>query len=51
IRTGSINVNGGMFYGSDGPYGGFKQSGLGRQGGLEGFASYTEAKTVGYVSA
>jgi aldehyde dehydrogenase (NAD+) len=51
IRTGSINVNGGLFYGSDGPYGGYKMSGLGRQGGLEGFASYTEAKTVGYVGA
>ena len=49
IRTGSLGVNGGMFYGADGPYGGYKMSGLGRQGGLEGFAQYTESKTVGFA--
>jgi aldehyde dehydrogenase (NAD+) len=48
IRTGSINVNGGMFYGSDGPYGGYKLSGQGRQGGVEGFEQHLESKTVGY---
>ncbi|MBW0106374.1 aldehyde dehydrogenase family protein [Pseudonocardia sp. KRD-291] len=48
IRTGSINVNGGLFYGSDAPYGGYKQSGLGRQGGLEGFEQHLQTKTVGY---
>jgi len=49
LRIGSVGVNGGMYYGSDGPYGGYKMSGLGRQGGLEGFAQYTEAKTIGYA--
>jgi len=49
IRTGSINVNGGMFYGADGPYGGYKQSGQGRQGGLEGFEQHLQSKTVGYT--
>ncbi|MGW6360294.1 aldehyde dehydrogenase family protein [Streptomyces sp. NPDC055092] len=48
IRTGSINVNGGMFYGSDSPYGGYKLSGQGRQGGLEGFEQHLQSKTVGY---
>lgn len=49
IRTGTVGVNGAMYYGSDGPFGGYKMSGLGRQGGLEGFFQYTEAKTIGYV--
>jgi aldehyde dehydrogenase (NAD+) len=49
IRTGSINVNGGMFYGSDAPYGGYKQSGQGRQGGIEGFEQHLQSKTVGYA--
>jgi aldehyde dehydrogenase (NAD+) len=49
IRAGSLGINGGMYYGSDGPYGGYKMSGIGRQGGLEGFAQYTESKTVGYA--
>jgi aldehyde dehydrogenase (NAD+) len=28
------------------PFGGFKQSGLGREGGEAGLASYTELKTI-----
>nr|WP_218609473.1 aldehyde dehydrogenase family protein [Pseudonocardia sp. KRD291] len=38
-----------MFYGSDGPHGGYKQSGQGRQGGLEGFEQHLQTKTVGYA--
>ena len=33
IRTGTINVNGGNFYAADAPFGGYKQSGLGRETG------------------
>lgn len=47
IRTGSIGVNGGMFYGADAPFGGYKNSGIGRQCGIEGFAQYLETKTIG----
>ena len=47
IRTGSFGVNGGMFYGADGPFGGYKNSGVGRQCGLEGFGQYLETKTIG----
>lgn len=47
IRTGSIGVNGGMFYGADAPFGGYKNSGVGRQCGIEGFQQYLETKTIG----
>jgi len=48
IRTGSIGVNGGMWYGADSPYGGYKTSGVGRQNGIEGFEQYLETKAVGW---
>lgn len=48
LRAGSVIVNGGMFYGADAPYGGYKASGVGRQNGTEGFEQYLETKTVGY---
>jgi aldehyde dehydrogenase (NAD+) len=48
VRAGSVNVNGGLFYGADAPYGGYKTSGLGRQNGLEGFEQHLETKTIGY---
>jgi aldehyde dehydrogenase (NAD+) len=50
IRTGSISVNGGMWYGADGPYGGYKTSGVGRQNGVEGFEAYLETKLVGILA-
>ncbi|MGB3354150.1 MAG: aldehyde dehydrogenase family protein [Mycobacterium sp.] len=46
VRTGSFGVNGGMFYGADAPFGGYKSSGLGRQCGIEGFGQYLETKTI-----
>ena len=39
IRTGAIGVNGGMFYGADAPFGGYKSSGIGRQCGTRGSAA------------
>jgi aldehyde dehydrogenase (NAD+) len=47
IHTGSFGVNGGMFYGADAPFGGYKNSGVGRQCGIEGFEQYLETKTIG----
>ncbi|MGW4365862.1 aldehyde dehydrogenase family protein [Nocardia takedensis] len=47
MRTGAIGVNGGMFYGADAPFGGYKNSGVGRQCGHEGFQQYLETKTIG----
>ena len=46
IRTGTMSVNGGVFYGADTPFGGYKSSGIGRQNGIEGFEQYTETKTI-----
>ena len=48
IRTGSFGVNGGMFYGADAPFGGYKHSGIGRQCGVEGFEQYLETKTIAH---
>ncbi len=45
LRAGAIHVNGGGFnYGS--PFGGYKQSGNGREGGLMGLEDYLETKTL-----
>ncbi|GAA2734675.1 aldehyde dehydrogenase [Actinocorallia aurantiaca] len=46
VRTGTISVNGGLFYGADAPFGGYKQSGVGRESGLAGFEEYLEIKTI-----
>jgi len=46
IRAGTVGVNGGVFYGADAPFGGYKASGIGRQNGLEGFEQYLETKTL-----
>jgi aldehyde dehydrogenase (NAD+) len=46
LRAGIVGVNGGVFYGADAPFGGYKASGVGRQGGIEGFQQYTEVKTI-----
>ena len=46
IRTGTIGVNGGQWFGADAPFGGYKQSGLGREMGVEGFEEYLETKLV-----
>ncbi len=47
IRTGTIAVNGGAWFGADSPFGGYKESGIGREHGLAGFEEYLELKTVG----
>jgi len=48
IRTGTIALNGGIWYGPDAPFGGYKDSGIGRQCGIEGLEIFTETKTVGW---
>ncbi len=46
IRTGSVAVNGGMCTGVDLPFGGYKQSGFGKEWGNEGFDEYLEQKVI-----
>ena len=46
IRTGTLGVNGGQWFSADAPFGGYKQSGLGREMGVAGFEEYLETKTI-----
>ncbi|MGV0795932.1 aldehyde dehydrogenase [Mycolicibacterium elephantis] len=45
IRTGQVSINGTIP--GDAPFGGFKQSGIGREGGLMGLRAYMEPKAIG----
>ncbi len=51
IRTGTMSVNGGMWFGADTPFGGYRQSGTGREHGIEGFREYLETKAIAYPVA
>ncbi|MET0780668.1 MAG: aldehyde dehydrogenase [Microbacterium sp.] len=46
VRTGTVSING--FVGSHvtTPFGGYKQSGLGREGGVEGLDAFLEIKSI-----
>ena len=46
IRTGTLAVNGGVWFSPDAPFGGYKQSGVGREMGVAGFEEYLETKTI-----
>lgn len=46
IRTGTLSVNGGQWFMIDSPFGGYKQSGLGRENGIAGFEEYLETKVI-----
>ena len=46
LRVGTVNVNGGVWYSADMPFGGYKQSGIGREMGLAGFEEYLEIKAI-----
>jgi aldehyde dehydrogenase (NAD+) len=49
LRTGSVDINGGPGYTNpDVPFGGYKNSGLGRENGSEGIDEYTQFKTIKY---
>ena len=48
LRAGFIGLNGTAGYGADTPFGGYKDSGVGRQNGVAGFDQYTEVKSVAY---
>jgi aldehyde dehydrogenase (NAD+) len=46
MRTGTVGINGGVWYSPDVPFGGYKQSGLGREMGVAGFEEYLETKSI-----
>jgi aldehyde dehydrogenase (NAD+) len=46
IRTGTLSVNGGVWFCADAPFGGYKQSGIGREMGVAGFEEYLETKLI-----
>lgn len=46
IRSGTVSVNGGQWLHVSRPFGGYRESGLGRENGVEGFEQYLETKVV-----
>jgi len=46
LRTGTVGINGGLWYAADVPFGGYKQSGMGREMGVQGFEEYLETKAI-----
>jgi acyl-CoA reductase-like NAD-dependent aldehyde dehydrogenase len=49
IRSGSLSINGGNYFLPDSPFGGFKQSGIGREMGAAGLEEFLERKTFAAV--
>ncbi|MEU6642858.1 aldehyde dehydrogenase family protein [Saccharomonospora sp. NPDC046836] len=49
IRTGTVSINGGSYFAPDAPFGGYKQSGIGREMGVPGLEEFMERKTFGAV--
>ncbi|GAA3720340.1 aldehyde dehydrogenase family protein [Gordonia hankookensis] len=44
IRTGTFSINGGNYFSADVPFGGYKESGIGREMGVAGLHEFTEIK-------
>ena len=49
IRTGTFSINGGNYFSPDAPFGGYKQSGIGREMGEAGLEEFQERKTFATV--
>ncbi|MFI7530224.1 aldehyde dehydrogenase family protein [Nocardia salmonicida] len=49
IRTGTLSINGGNYFHVDVPFGGYKQSGIGREMGIAGMEEFLETKTLATV--
>ncbi|MGE0740116.1 MAG: NAD-dependent succinate-semialdehyde dehydrogenase [Hyphomonadaceae bacterium] len=48
IESGMVSINDGIFSNEVIPFGGWKESGLGREGGVEGLEEYLETKFVNF---
>jgi aldehyde dehydrogenase (NAD+) len=46
VCTGTIGVNGAQWFHPDTPFGGYRQSGLGRENGQQGFEEYLETRVI-----
>lgn len=46
LEAGNVNINTSQTFSPTVPFGGAKQSGLGREGGRMGLMNYLEAKTI-----
>jgi aldehyde dehydrogenase (NAD+) len=44
VRTGTLSINGAQWFDVDTPFGGYRQSGLGRENGVMGFEEYLETR-------
>ncbi|MEO8603707.1 MAG: aldehyde dehydrogenase family protein, partial [bacterium] len=49
MRTGTVLINGAPLHG-DAPFGGFKLSGIGRDGGAYALSAYSELKYIGWTA-
>lgn len=48
MRSGRVTING-VIVAIEMPFDGFKQSGVGREGGIEGLETYAETETIYYA--
>jgi succinate-semialdehyde dehydrogenase/glutarate-semialdehyde dehydrogenase len=48
LEAGMVSVNAGQLSADQSPFGGIKQSGLGREGGRQGMHEYQEEKTMAF---
>jgi aldehyde dehydrogenase (NAD+) len=48
VRTGTLDVNGASWWATDTPFGGMKQSGLGRENGVTGFEEYLDSRVISH---
>ena len=46
IRSGTMSINGGQYFSVDAPFGGYRESGLGRENGSMGYEEYLETKLM-----
>lgn len=49
VRAGTMSVNGGLWHAPDAPFGGYKQSGIGRENGVAGMEEFLQTKTLAEV--
>lgn len=51
VRTGTISINGGIYNTPDAPFGGYKQSGFGREMGIAGLEEFLQIKLLAEPAA